>query len=115
MNDISLEYGDFEGEELKKSDSEILNCGRKNSDSEMSLMFFGKNLNMTRSQLISIILLSLAFFLNWAYFSLFAPFFPVEAIKKEMNSTQIGIIFGVFQLVLLVLSPIFGKYVIINT
>ena len=114
MNEISLEYGDFVGEELKKSDLEMINNERKNSESEMNLILFGKNLNMTKSQLISIILLSLAFFLNWAYFSLFAPFFPVEAIKKQMNSTQIGIIFGVFQLVLLILSPIFGKYVIIN-
>lgn len=31
-------------------------------------------------------------------------------MKKGMNSSQIGIIFGVLQLVLLLLQPIFGKY-----
>jgi hypothetical protein len=39
------------------------------------------------------------------------PFFPAEAMKKQMSSTQIGIIFGIFQLVLLIFSPFFGKYV----
>jgi hypothetical protein len=42
---------------------------------------------------------------------LLAPFLPAEALKKGITETQIGIIFGIFELVLLVLSPIFGKYV----
>lgn len=76
-----------------------------------NLVIFGRDLGITKEQLISIVILSLNFFLNWAYFSLFAPFFPAEATKKGMNNSQIGIVFGIFQLVLLVCSPIFGKYV----
>ena len=44
-------------------------------------------------------------------FKSLAPFFPAEAQKKGLTETQIGIIFGLFELVLLILSPIFGKYV----
>ncbi len=78
---------------------------------EQNLVICGRNLNMTSSQLISASMLSIYFFLTWAYFSLFTPFFPGEALKKGQNRSQIGIIFGMLQLVLLVLSPFFGKYV----
>ncbi len=81
------------------------------SNSSHTLIIFGRNIGMTKDQLTSSIILCLSFFFNWAYYSLFAPFFPAAAISKGMNTTEIGIIFGVFQLVLLVFSPIFGKYV----
>lgn len=69
-----------------------------------------KRTNLSKSQIITIVLLSFFFFLTSSYYSLLAPFLPQEAIKKGMSQTQIGIIFGVYQLILLVLSPIFGKY-----
>ena len=78
---------------------------------EPNLFICGIDIKMTKNQLAAITLLSLNFFFNWAYYSLFAPFFPEEAIKKGMNTTQIGIIFGVFQLILMIFTPIFGKYV----
>ncbi len=78
---------------------------------ERNLVIFGRDLNMTWSQFTSASMLSVYFFLTWAYFSLFTPFFPGEALKKGQNRSQIGIIFGMLQLVLLLLSPIFGKYV----
>ena len=77
-----------------------------------SIRVCGKKFNITKSQLIAIILLSLFFFLTSSFYSIFAPFYPLEASKKGMNQTQIGIIFGIFQFTLLVLSPVFGKYVI---
>lgn len=70
----------------------------------------GKNIAITKSQLIAVILLSLFFFLTSSFYSIFAPFYPGVATKKGMSQSQIGIIFGIFQFVLLVLSPIFGKY-----
>lgn len=76
------------------------------------LIRIGKNIRLTRPQLLTSIFLSLYFFLSSCAYSLMSPFFPSESTKKGMSQTQIGIIFGVFQLVLLVLSPIFGKYVI---
>jgi len=77
---------------------------------EQNIMIFGRDLKMTRSQLSAVSMLSIYFFLTWSYFSLFTPFFPGEALKKEQNRSQIGIIFGILQLVLLILSPFFGKY-----
>ena len=62
-----------------------------------------KRSSLTRSQIITIVLLSFFFFLTSSYYSLLAPFLPQEAIKKGMSQTQIGIIFGVYQLILLIL------------
>ncbi len=65
-----------------------------------------KRTNLSKSQIITIVLLSFFFFLTSSYYSLLAPFLPQEAIKKGMSQTQIGIIFGVYQLILLVLRYI---------
>ena len=78
---------------------------------ETTMVICGKNLNMTKSQFITIVLLSTYYIISSSYYSLLAPFLPAEALKKGITETQIGIIFGIFELVLLVLSPIFGKYV----
>ena len=75
-----------------------------------SLKLCGRDLNLNRSQLITLILLSIYFLLTSCYYSLFAPFFPGEALRKGISQTQVGFIFGIFQFVLLILSPIFGKY-----
>ena len=74
------------------------------------MILFGRNLNVTKSQLIVLMLLIPYIFLTSSYYSLFAPFLPGEALKKGINQTQIGLIFGVFQLAVLFLSPFFGKY-----
>lgn len=71
----------------------------------------GRDMGITRQQLSAVVLLSLFFFLTSSFYSIFAPFYPGVATKKGMSETQIGIIFGIFQFTLLVLSPIFGKYV----
>ncbi len=47
-----------------------------------TITIFGKKLNITKLQLIVIVLLSLFFFLGTAFYSIFAPFFPGEATKK---------------------------------
>ena len=77
---------------------------------EENIVFYGRNLNVTKSQLIVLMVLIPYIFLTSSYYSLFAPFLPGEALKKGINQTQIGLIFGVFQLAVLILSPIFGKY-----
>ena len=78
---------------------------------EGNVFFCGRDLNITKSQLYIISLLCPYFFLTSSYYSLFAPFFPNEALKKGISQTQIGLIFGIFQLAFLLLAPIFGKYV----
>ncbi len=72
---------------------------------------FGRDLKISKPQLYILCLLCPYFFLTSSYYSLFAPFFPVEALKKGINQTQVGIIFGIFQLAFLLLAPMFGKYV----
>lgn len=92
-----------EDESINRSEGSITSIHSYN------LVIFGRDLGITKDQLISVVILSLNFFLMMAYFSLFAPFFPAEATKKGMGSSQIGIIFGIYQLVILICSPIFGK------
>lgn len=39
-----------------------------------------------------------------------APFFPQEAEKKGANATEYGLVFGIFELVVFVISPVYGQY-----
>ena len=43
--------------------------------------------------------------------SLQAPFFPHEAEQKGASSTIYGLIFGVYELMIITMSPLFGKMV----
>ena len=104
---------DYAGEQtplINHETSDTINNQVQSSDE--SIILFGRSLNLTKSQLKTIILLIFYFFLSSAYYSLLAPFFPSEAIKKGISQTQVGFIFGIFEFVILILSPIFGKYVI---
>jgi hypothetical protein len=80
------------------------------SASEPTIRFCGKNSNMTRSQLSIISLLSIYYLLSSSYYALMAPFLPQAAIHKGVNQSQVGLIFGCYEFVILILSPIFGKY-----
>jgi hypothetical protein len=95
-------------------DSLIDNVEEESSNLEVdrNITICGKSLNLTRHQLITTALLATNLFLSSAYYSLFAPFFPAESIKKGITQTQVGIIFAVLEFLLLILSPVFGKYVI---
>ena len=42
--------------------------------------------------------------------SCIAPFFPLEADEKQLSQTQIGIIFANFELVMLIVSPVWGRF-----
>ncbi|GFY41822.1 MFS-type transporter SLC18B1 [Trichonephila inaurata madagascariensis] len=61
------------------------------------------------------ILLAIAYgnlFLGSCY-SLMAPIYPAEAEKKEASATAYGLVFGVYQLVMFVSAPIYGKLIIV--
>ena len=104
--DSKIDYGAVNtNENATSSTSSPESGGSKN------IKLFGRDLNMTKGQFLAVSMLSIYFFLTWSYFSLFTPFFPAEALKKDQNRSKIGMIFGVLQLVLLILSPFFGKYV----
>jgi hypothetical protein len=54
---------------------------------EENIIFCGRNLNVTKSQLIVLCLLMPYMFLTSSYYSLFAPFLPGEALKVRNNQS----------------------------
>ncbi|XP_023209760.1 MFS-type transporter SLC18B1-like [Centruroides sculpturatus] len=65
----------------------------------------------TGLQKLIILCLCLVNFTSFLSMSIIAPFFPKEAEMKGMRESVSGIIFSVYALVLMVMSPIFGKLV----
>ncbi|XP_055384964.1 MFS-type transporter SLC18B1-like isoform X2 [Condylostylus longicornis] len=68
------------------------------------------NVNFTKRQWLTLLVIGLADFFNAVCVSLQAPFFPHEAEKKGCNATEYGLVFGVFELVVFIISPIYGQY-----
>lgn len=56
-------------------------------------------------------LIVVTIFVGSMCFSLQGPIFPEEAAKKGLHATQYGFVFGVFQLVVFITSPIYGKMI----
>lgn len=65
----------------------------------------------TKRDKIFLISMSFVNFCASACFSLLAPFFPKEAGIKGASPTVVGFIFGTFELVIVVSSPIFGNFI----
>ena len=66
---------------------------------------------MTTERVYVIAILALDNMLSTVTSSCIAPFFPMEASHKGMNTTQIGLAIGLYQLVIFLASPIIGKFV----
>ncbi|KAK3583194.1 hypothetical protein CHS0354_025711 [Potamilus streckersoni] len=66
---------------------------------------------ITRRQKFLFICMGLINFGACTCFSLLSPFFPTEAQKKGATQTEIGFIFGVYELVIFVSSPVFGNFI----
>lgn len=64
----------------------------------------------TRRQWVTLVVFSVAQFCNAVCVSLQAPFYPAEAEKKGATATQYGFVFGVFELTVFLVSPIYGRY-----
>ncbi|KAK8750476.1 hypothetical protein OTU49_014847 [Cherax quadricarinatus] len=64
----------------------------------------------TRRQWITLVVFSLAQFCNAVCVSLQAPFYPAEAEKKGATASQYGLVFGIFELTVFLVSPIYGKF-----
>ena len=39
-----------------------------------------------------------------------APFYPAEAEKKGATATQYGLVFGIFELTVFIVSPLMGRF-----
>lgn len=66
-------------------------------------------LDFTRRQWLTLVIMGLADFCNAICVSLQAPFFPNEAERKGATATEYGLVFGIFELVVFIISPIYGQ------
>lgn len=64
----------------------------------------------SRRQWVTLVVFSLAQFCNAVCVSLQAPFYPGEAEKKGATASQYGLVFGVFELTVFLVSPIYGRF-----
>uniref|UniRef100_A0A1B6CRM2 Major facilitator superfamily (MFS) profile domain-containing protein n=1 Tax=Clastoptera arizonana TaxID=38151 RepID=A0A1B6CRM2_9HEMI len=64
----------------------------------------------SKRQILTLVVFSIADFCNAICVSLQAPFYPHEAEKKGATAAEYGLVFGVFELVVFVISPIYGQY-----
>uniref|UniRef100_A0A914DU63 Major facilitator superfamily (MFS) profile domain-containing protein n=1 Tax=Acrobeloides nanus TaxID=290746 RepID=A0A914DU63_9BILA len=79
------------------------------SSEESSITRFS---DLTKKQWATVGMLAIANLCSTVAFSCIAPFYPAEAKLKDMNPSQIGIIFGVFELVMFVTAPFLGKHMV---
>ncbi|CAG5036397.1 unnamed protein product [Parnassius apollo] len=66
--------------------------------------------DFSRRQWLIIVVISLADFCNALCVALQAPFYPQEAEKKGCSATEYGLVFGVFELVVFLVSPLYGAH-----
>ncbi|XP_076238345.1 MFS-type transporter SLC18B1 [Calliopsis andreniformis] len=66
--------------------------------------------HFTKRQWMTLIVISIADFANAICVSLQAPFYPHEAEKKGASPSEYGLVFGVFELVVFIISPLYGQH-----
>ncbi|CAL8093265.1 unnamed protein product [Orchesella dallaii] len=64
----------------------------------------------SKKQWFLLLIFSIADLFAGIVYSLQAPFYPQEAEKKGATPTEYGLVFGVFELTMFLVSPIYGKY-----
>ncbi|EZA49851.1 hypothetical protein DMN91_006491 [Ooceraea biroi] len=64
----------------------------------------------SKRQWLTLIVISIADFANAICVSLQAPFYPQEAEKKGASPSEYGLVFGIFELVVFIISPFYGQH-----
>ncbi|KAI5642354.1 major facilitator superfamily domain-containing protein [Phthorimaea operculella] len=64
----------------------------------------------SRRQWLTIVVISIADFCNAICVALQAPFYPQEAESKGCTATEYGLVFGIFELVVFLISPFYGSH-----
>lgn len=67
-------------------------------------------LSMSRVKQLTVISFSLSNLGVGCFFSILGPFFPNEAVKKGLSTTVVGAIIAIFELIVVLLSPVYGIY-----
>ncbi|PIO67916.1 hypothetical protein TELCIR_10318, partial [Teladorsagia circumcincta] len=79
-------------------------------EDESTISAKGSFAALSSKEWVTVVMLALANLCSTVAFSCIAPFYPDEAKKKGMTESQTGIVFGIFELVMFVMAPIFGRY-----
>lgn len=66
--------------------------------------------DFSKRQWLTLVVFSIADFCNAICVSLQAPFYPKEAERKGATATEYGLVFGIFELVVFIISPIYGQH-----
>uniref|UniRef100_A0A0R3S4C1 MFS domain-containing protein n=1 Tax=Elaeophora elaphi TaxID=1147741 RepID=A0A0R3S4C1_9BILA len=74
---------------------------------------FDKLLSLTTREWMTICMLSVANLGSTSAYSCIAPFYSAEAKLKGLRSFETGVVFGVFELIMFFVAPLFGKYMVL--
>uniref|UniRef100_A0A0A9WX84 MFS-type transporter C6orf192 n=1 Tax=Lygus hesperus TaxID=30085 RepID=A0A0A9WX84_LYGHE len=66
--------------------------------------------SFSKRQILTLVVFSIADFCNAICVSLQAPFYPQEAERKGATATEYGLVFGIFELVVFLVSPFYGQH-----
>ncbi|XP_076270313.1 MFS-type transporter SLC18B1-like isoform X2 [Rhynchophorus ferrugineus] len=64
----------------------------------------------TRRQWLTLIVIGMSDFFNALCVALQAPFYPAEAERKGCTATEYGLVFGIFEFVVFLVSPLYGQH-----
>ncbi|KAK0408968.1 hypothetical protein QR680_004263 [Steinernema hermaphroditum] len=67
-------------------------------------------MSLNRLQWATLIMLAVTTLADAMEMACISPFFPTEAEKKGLSSSEVGFIMGAYQLATLIFSPIMGRY-----
>ncbi|KFD54821.1 hypothetical protein M514_04255 [Trichuris suis] len=63
-----------------------------------------------KTKFLILFIMCLSYFLGATLFACIAPFYPTVAKSRGTSESQVGIICGIMQLVIFILSPLYGRY-----
>uniref|UniRef100_A0A0K0F9X2 MFS-type transporter SLC18B1 (inferred by orthology to a human protein) n=1 Tax=Strongyloides venezuelensis TaxID=75913 RepID=A0A0K0F9X2_STRVS len=69
--------------------------------------------DLSKREWIVIIMLGMSNLCSTIAFSCIAPFYPLEAQEKGMDKFETGIVFGIFEFMMFITTPIMGKYMVL--
>ncbi|KAH7728207.1 Protein F55A4.8 b [Aphelenchoides avenae] len=97
-------------EEEEEDDESSTEQSSSSSEDESTYTKFS---DLTKKQWATVGMLALANLCSTVAFSCIAPFYPGEAQLKGMTASEVGIVFGAFELVMFITAPLLGKYMVL--
>ncbi|KAL3104197.1 hypothetical protein niasHS_002224 [Heterodera schachtii] len=109
--DKNVTVGSIVKHTIAESESESSDEDEEESESSSSVSSsYTRFSDLTKKQWVTIGMLAIANLCSTVAFSCIAPFYPGEAEMKGMTTSEVGLVFGIFELVMFVAAPILGKY-----